>query len=55
MSINTLQRKTDHWSYSKHVLFTERTAVQNEVALSYGRVRGLYFRAVLFAATIVGV
>ena len=29
------------------------TATQNVVALSYHRVRGLYFLAVIFAATIV--
>ena len=34
-------------------LLTKTTAAQNEVALSYDRVRGLYFLAVVFAATIV--
>ena len=29
------------------------TAAQNEVALSYPRLRGLYFLAVVFVATIV--
>ena len=34
------------------ILLTKTTAVQNKVALSYYRVRGLYFLAVVFAATI---
>ena len=34
-------------------LLTETTAVQNGVALSYHSVRGLYFLAVVFAATII--
>ena len=33
-------------------LLTKTTAVQNEVALTYHKVRGLYFLAVVFAATI---
>ena len=33
-------------------LLTKATAAQNEVALSYHRVRGLYFLAVVFVATI---
>ena len=33
-------------------LLKEATAVQNEVALSYHRVRGLYFLAVVFATTM---
>ena len=32
---------------------TKITAAQNEVTLSYHKVRGLYFLAVIFAATIV--
>ena len=36
-----------------YILLTKKTAAQNEVALSYHRVRGLYFLAVVFAATIV--
>ena len=32
---------------------TKTTAAQNEVALSYHKVRGLYFLAVVFEATIV--
>ena len=35
------------------ILLTKITAAQNEVALSYHRVRGLYFLAAIFAATIV--
>ena len=34
------------------ILLTEITAVQKEVALSYHKVRGLYFMAVIFAWTI---
>ena len=36
-------------------LFTKITAVKNEVTLSYHRVFGLYFLAVIFAAIIVNV
>ena len=35
------------------ILLTKTKASQNDVALSYRRVRGLYFLAVAFAATIV--
>ena len=34
-------------------LLTKTTAAQNEVALIYYRMRGLYFVAVIFAATIL--
>ena len=34
------------------ILLTNTTTSRNEVALSYHRVRGLYFLAVVFAATI---
>ena len=34
------------------ILLTKITVVQNEAALSYHRVRGLYFLAVVFAATV---
>ena len=34
-------------------LLTKTTAAQNEVALSYHRVRGLYFLAVVFVSSIV--
>ena len=34
------------------IILTKTTAAQNEVALSYHRVRGLYFQAVVFEATI---
>ena len=34
------------------LLLTKITVAQNEVALSYHRVRGLYFLVVVFAATI---
>ena len=35
------------------ILLTKTTAVQNDVALSYHRVRGLYFLAVVFVRSIV--
>ena len=35
------------------MLLTKTTAAQNEVALSYHKVRGLCFLAVVFVATIV--
>ena len=34
------------------MLLTKTTAAQNEVALSYRSVRGLYFPAVVFVSTI---
>ena len=34
------------------ILLTETTASRNEVALIYHKVRGIYFLAVVFAATI---
>ena len=34
------------------ILLAKITVVQNEVALSYHRVRRLYFLAVIFAATV---
>ena len=34
------------------ILPTKTTAVQNENALSYHRVRGLYFLAIVFVTTI---
>ena len=37
----------------KQILFTKTTAAQNEVALSCQKVLGLYFLAVVFAATII--
>ena len=35
------------------ILITKITVAQNEVALSYNRVHGLYFLAVIFAASII--
>ena len=35
------------------ILLTKTSAARNRVALSYHSVRGLYFLAVVFAATIV--
>ena len=34
------------------MLLTKTTAAQNEVALSYHKLRGLYIQVVVFAATI---
>ena len=34
------------------ILLTKITAAQNEVVLSYHRVRGLYFLAIIFAVTL---
>ena len=34
------------------ILITKTTATQNDVPLSYHKVRGLYFKAVIFAAAI---
>ena len=36
-----------------YILLTKATAAQNEVSHSYLKVRGLYYMAVVFAATIV--
>ena len=36
-----------------YVLLTKTTAAQNEAALSYDRVRGLYFLAVVFVRRII--
>ena len=42
-----------HIMHICHTIFlTKTTAAQNEGALSYHRVRGLYFLAVVFVATI---
>ena len=38
-----------------HILLTKTTAVQNDIALSYCKVHGLYFLAVVFAMIIVKV
>ena len=39
--------------FSRSILLTEITAAQNEVALSYHIVRGLYFLTVIFVTTII--
>ena len=36
-----------------NILLTKTTAPENEVALTYHRVRGLYFQTVIFAATMI--
>ena len=41
------------FDYILIILLTKTTAAQSEDALSYYRMRGLYFLAVVFAATIV--
>ena len=43
----------EYKSYLRYtILLTKTTTARNDVALSYHRVRGLYFRAVVFVATI---
>ena len=41
------------FQYSDSILVTKTTAAQNEVALSYHRVHGVNFLAVVFTATVV--
>ena len=38
---------------NRNILLTKTTAARNEVALTYHKVRGLHFLAVVFVATIV--
>ena len=38
--------------YTSTILLTKTTAPQNEVALSYRKVRGLYFLPVIFVRSI---
>ena len=45
-------KKIESCSNTSIILLTKANATQNEVALSYHRVRGLHFLAVVFAATI---
>ena len=40
---------------SECILLTKTTAAQNEGALSYHKVRGLHFLAVVFVRRIVGI
>ena len=42
-----------HHFVMENILLTKTTATRNEVALSYHRVRGLYFQTVVFVATII--
>ena len=56
--MRTLLRVANHFyviykSFKDSILLTKTTAAQNEVVLGYHRVRGLYFLAVIFAATMV--
>ena len=48
---NTLQVLSK--AFRTYILITKTTAAQNEVALSYHKLRGLYFLAIIFAATII--
>ena len=41
--------------FSVYILLTKTTAVQNEDALSFHKLRGLYFLAVIFATSIVAI
>ena len=43
----------DRRAEDNNILLTKTNAAGNEVALSYHRVRGLYFLGVVFTATIV--
>ena len=45
-------RKDTYSCSTLSILLTKTTAAQNEDALSYHSVRGLYFLAVVFVATI---
>ena len=49
---NTIDEK---WTYILKgvILLTKTTAAQNEDALSYHKVRGLYFLAVVFVGSII--
>ena len=46
-------KDAEHTVLKVSILLTKITTAQNDVALSYHRVRGLYFLAVFSAATIV--
>ena len=53
---NVITMKLNNFTFIKRKcikFLTKITATQNEVALSYHRMRGLHFLAVIFAATIV--
>ena len=43
---------SNRYAIRKTIYATKTTAAQNEVALSYRRVRGLYFLAVVFVAPL---
>ena len=53
----TFRKKIGHHNINLNYiltnLLTKTTVAQNEVALSYHIVRGLYFQAVVFVATII--
>ena len=54
--LNLIQRKNVCYISHKNVIYlTKITAAQNEVTLSYHRVSGLYFKAVIFVATILSI
>ena len=48
----TKQRQCRYNVLPQYILLTKTTTAQTEVTLSYHRVRGLYFLAVIFAATM---
>ena len=57
LNINFLNAVTKRWIISVvlwiiSILLTRTNVAQNEVALSYHRVRSLYFLAVIFAVTL---
>ena len=49
---NSKKNAAGYGRYIRIILLTKITATENEAALSYYRVRGLYFQAVLFTAII---
>ena len=55
-TLSTISANGETYYYHIHfisiILLTKTPAAQNEVALSYHKVRGLYFLAVIFAMTI---
>ena len=50
--LDELLLKSNHHQISFNKFLIKTTATRNEIALSYHRVRGLYFLAVVFVATI---
>ena len=52
MHCRIVKRKKITFGIIAIILLTKTTAAQSEVALSYHKVRGLYFPAVVIAVTI---